>query len=332
MKGLNTFHFFMETSGLGHQMELFLDYTTLEKEVDSFLNEIEKKSGLTISAEEKRKIKDVYFLAYKAHNSEKRKDGTPYFDHPKRVALLLSNFEGVNIKQIIIALLHDVIENTDIEHDFINKLFGEDIADGVQHLSKKDWKDYIYDIDNKYLSSQEKSYINKRKVQRDNLLKRLNSKYTYEEESEKLKQIIISGDELETNKGISKNIKHHAKKLRDREYFGGMIELDDDELFPKLIDRVDNLATLEGYSNDKVTEVINHTINYFLPVARQRNLPICLIMIKQINKLITNRNLKIRTIRSIKNALFVSQETKHLVNNILSHSTNLVQSSKLKAA
>ena len=78
----------------------------------------------------------VAFAAEK-HKNQTRKDGvTPYIYHPITVAKMVSD-AGYSIKEQITAVLHDVIEDTDVEYKDI-LYFGKDIADAVMLLSKSD--------------------------------------------------------------------------------------------------------------------------------------------------------------------------------------------------
>lgn len=80
----------------------------------------------------------AYVFAMQAHGSQKRASGDPYFSHPLEVAGILTNYR-LDTASIITALLHDTIEDTDATHDQIAELFGEEIAqlvDGVTKLTQ----------------------------------------------------------------------------------------------------------------------------------------------------------------------------------------------------
>lgn len=83
-------------------------------------------------------IKKAYLLAKSAHRDQRRVSGVPYILHPTSVACILVEM-GMDTDCVVAALLHDVVEDTDIELDEIKKQFGETIAelvDGVTKLSK----------------------------------------------------------------------------------------------------------------------------------------------------------------------------------------------------
>ncbi len=74
-------------------------------------------------------------LAAKLHDGQVRKDGTPYFQHPARVASILAR-AGSKDNLIAAGFLHDVIEDTPADYDDISELFGDDVADWVAAMSK----------------------------------------------------------------------------------------------------------------------------------------------------------------------------------------------------
>lgn len=83
-------------------------------------------------------IQKAYLLARAAHKEQRRVSGVPYILHPTSVACILVQI-GMDTESIVAALLHDVVEDTDVELDEIKKKFGETVAeivDGVTKLSK----------------------------------------------------------------------------------------------------------------------------------------------------------------------------------------------------
>src|SRR3989337_2683406 len=80
----------------------------------------------------------AYVFAMKAHGSQKRASGDPYFSHPIEVAGILTDLK-LDDQTIATAILHDTIEDTLATPEQIEKLFGKDVArlvDGVTKLSK----------------------------------------------------------------------------------------------------------------------------------------------------------------------------------------------------
>ncbi|MBC7320913.1 bifunctional (p)ppGpp synthetase/guanosine-3',5'-bis(diphosphate) 3'-pyrophosphohydrolase [bacterium] len=88
--------------------------------------------------EGKNLIISAYEFALSAHNGQRRKSGEEFFVHPLEVAKILSSMD-VDAVTIASALLHDVVEDTSVSIEEIEKRFGEEIAtlvDGVTKLSK----------------------------------------------------------------------------------------------------------------------------------------------------------------------------------------------------
>jgi (p)ppGpp synthase/HD superfamily hydrolase len=69
-------------------------------------------------------------LATKAHAGQVDKLGNPYIEHPKRVMEMADTTE-----KKIVAVLHDVIEDTPIPIETIYRLFGEDIGEAVEAIT-----------------------------------------------------------------------------------------------------------------------------------------------------------------------------------------------------
>ena len=77
----------------------------------------------------------AYVYATKKHGNQKRASGDPYYSHPVEVAGILTNLR-LDTSSIITALLHDTIEDTDATFGEIEGLFGREIADMVNGVTK----------------------------------------------------------------------------------------------------------------------------------------------------------------------------------------------------
>ena len=80
----------------------------------------------------------AYVFSMKAHGSQMRASGDPYFSHPVEVAGILADYK-LDCATIVTALLHDTVEDTLATIEQIKELFGEDISrlvDGVTKLAK----------------------------------------------------------------------------------------------------------------------------------------------------------------------------------------------------
>ena len=89
-----------------------------------------------ISRDDSKIIKKAFRIALDAHKDMRRKSGEPYILHPISVAQICVDEIGLGTTSIIAALLHDVVEDTDITLDFIEKEFGERVAKIIDGLTK----------------------------------------------------------------------------------------------------------------------------------------------------------------------------------------------------
>jgi RelA/SpoT family (p)ppGpp synthetase len=77
----------------------------------------------------------AYVYAMKAHGTQLRASGDPYFSHPLEVAAILTDLK-LDDATIVAALLHDTIEDTEATRAEIDQLFGKDIGRLVEGLTK----------------------------------------------------------------------------------------------------------------------------------------------------------------------------------------------------
>src|SRR6186997_2018522 len=77
----------------------------------------------------------AYVYAMQAHGHQKRASGDPYFSHPLEVAAILTELK-LDDATISAALLHDVIEDTDVTRAEIDQKFGKEIGALVDGLTK----------------------------------------------------------------------------------------------------------------------------------------------------------------------------------------------------
>lgn len=81
-------------------------------------------------------IEWAYWIAKNAHKGQKRDHGERSFEHCKRVALILSARDNCTATEIILALLHDCIEDTYIPESMLRHLFYDFITDALATLTK----------------------------------------------------------------------------------------------------------------------------------------------------------------------------------------------------
>ncbi|MFL5298408.1 MAG: RelA/SpoT family protein, partial [Phenylobacterium sp.] len=77
----------------------------------------------------------AYVYAMRMHGAQKRASGDPYFAHPIEVAGILTDYR-LDTATIVTALLHDVIEDTPVTRAEIDELFGPEIGELVEGVTK----------------------------------------------------------------------------------------------------------------------------------------------------------------------------------------------------
>ena len=83
----------------------------------------------------KEKLWKAYDYGSRYHDGQKRQSGEPYFNHCVEVASTLASW-NMDYTTIMAGLLHDVVEDTKLTVDDIEKEFGEDLANLVDGLTK----------------------------------------------------------------------------------------------------------------------------------------------------------------------------------------------------
>ena len=89
-----------------------------------------------LSPKEEGDIFRAYQMAKKAHAGTRRKSGEPYIFHPLAVALIAVKEVGLGPTAVISALLHDVVEDTEITLDELRMVFGDRVARIVDGVTK----------------------------------------------------------------------------------------------------------------------------------------------------------------------------------------------------
>lgn len=77
----------------------------------------------------------AFEFADRHHKGQKRNSGEDYIVHPLHVALILAEM-NMDVPTIIAGLLHDTIEDTEVTYDEVKDLFGEEVADLVEGVTK----------------------------------------------------------------------------------------------------------------------------------------------------------------------------------------------------
>ena len=88
-----------------------------------------------LTKQEKYKVIDAFKLSQEAHSNQLRKSGDPFITHPLEVAKILTSIK-LDADSIVAGLLHDTLEDTNLNIEEINKNFGNQIVELVDGLNK----------------------------------------------------------------------------------------------------------------------------------------------------------------------------------------------------
>lgn len=102
--------------------------------VELLINKLVEK-GNPPSESEIAKIEQAYLLAQKQHEHQKRDNGEPYFNHVFAAGYNCARF-GMDSTLVIAGLLHDTLEDTDLDPEIIKQEFGEDVLHLVEGVTK----------------------------------------------------------------------------------------------------------------------------------------------------------------------------------------------------
>jgi GTP pyrophosphokinase len=99
------------------------------------INEILDKTAVYLSEQEQALITKAYVFSAAAHAGQVRLSGEPYLSHPLEAAGILADMR-LDAASIAAGLLHDTVEDTKATVDEIEELFGEEVADIVDGVTK----------------------------------------------------------------------------------------------------------------------------------------------------------------------------------------------------
>lgn len=91
---------------------------------------------------ERKRVHEAFDLGAQVHEGQKRKSGEPYFTHPIEVALMLAKM-GADEETLIVALLHDSVEDTPITIEDIGKRFGPSVQRLIDGLTKLTEEEFV---------------------------------------------------------------------------------------------------------------------------------------------------------------------------------------------
>ncbi|MFN8286487.1 MAG: bifunctional (p)ppGpp synthetase/guanosine-3',5'-bis(diphosphate) 3'-pyrophosphohydrolase [Chitinophagales bacterium] len=102
------------------------------KEYRALLRSLRKN----VTPVEKKMIREAFELSMEAHKDMRRKSGEPYILHPIAVARIVSDEMGLDATSVVCALLHDVVEDTEVTLEEIERQFNKEVARIVDGLTK----------------------------------------------------------------------------------------------------------------------------------------------------------------------------------------------------
>lgn len=111
----------------------------LEKENKEILRRYKlllKSARPMLKGDDAKVIKRAFVMAMAAHKDVRRKSGEPYIFHPIAVAQIVVDEIGLGTTAIVSALLHDVVEDSQIKLSEIESIFGEKVAKIIDGLTK----------------------------------------------------------------------------------------------------------------------------------------------------------------------------------------------------
>lgn len=115
---------------------MVIDTEQEKKEIINRYRRLLRKAKPILKEGDAKLIKKAFTMALDAHKDMRRKSGEPFIFHPLAVAEICTEEIGLGTTSIISALMHDVVEDTDIELQDIDRLFGKKITKIIDGLTK----------------------------------------------------------------------------------------------------------------------------------------------------------------------------------------------------
>ncbi|WP_343697274.1 RelA/SpoT family protein [Flavobacterium sp.] len=113
-----------------------IDIEKENKAIAHEYKELLRISYQTLDTADKKLIRKAFDVAVDAHKEQRRKSGEAYIFHPIAVAKIVASEIGLGATSIAAALLHDVVEDTPITVEDIERLFNPKVAQLVEGLTK----------------------------------------------------------------------------------------------------------------------------------------------------------------------------------------------------
>jgi len=115
---------------------MVIDAELEKKEIIGRYRRLLRKAKPILKDGDAKLIKKAFTISLEAHKDMRRKSGEPFIFHPLAVAEICVEEIGLGTTSIIAALMHDVVEDTDIELTDIERMFGKKITRIIDGLTK----------------------------------------------------------------------------------------------------------------------------------------------------------------------------------------------------
>ncbi|MEL6559764.1 MAG: bifunctional (p)ppGpp synthetase/guanosine-3',5'-bis(diphosphate) 3'-pyrophosphohydrolase [Bacteroidota bacterium] len=113
-----------------------VDLEEEKKEIIRRYRKLLRKAKPLLKGGDAKIIKKAFNTSLEAHKEMRRKSGEPYIYHPLEVAQICVEEIGLGTTSIVSALLHDVVEDTEMELDDIERMFGYKVRKIIDGLTK----------------------------------------------------------------------------------------------------------------------------------------------------------------------------------------------------
>jgi GTP pyrophosphokinase len=115
---------------------LVIDLEAEKKEILKRYRALLRACKSTLQRGDKKEIRKAFDMALESHRDMRRKSGEPYIYHPIAVAQISAEEIGLGTTSIVCSLLHDVVEDTDVTLEDIEREFGKKAAKIIDGLTK----------------------------------------------------------------------------------------------------------------------------------------------------------------------------------------------------
>ncbi len=116
--------------------QLVIDLEAEKSEILKRYRALLRACKATLQKGDKKMIRKAFDLALESHQDMRRKSGEPYIYHPIAVSQIAAEEIGLGTTSIVCALLHDVVEDTDITLEDVEREFGKKAAKIIDGLTK----------------------------------------------------------------------------------------------------------------------------------------------------------------------------------------------------